>query len=91
LVAIERHRIHPEAGNTQLDPEPHDLENLGLHLRMRGVEVGLEVVEAMEVPRLGLVIVAPGRLLHARKYHAVIGARRFFLRPNGRRTGLLQH
>src|SRR5262245_36191947 len=78
----ERHRIHPEAGNAQLNPEPHDLENLGLHLRMRGVEVGLEVIEAVEIPRLGLLIVAPGRLLHARKDHAVVGARRLLLRPN---------
>src|ERR1700756_3465914 len=49
---------------------------------MRGVEVGLEVIETMEVPGLGLLIVAPSRLLHARKYHAVIGARRLLLRPN---------
>jgi hypothetical protein len=49
---------------------------------MRGVEVGLEVVETMEVPRLGFLVVAPGRFLHARKYHALIGARRLLLRPN---------
>src|SRR5215472_7885437 len=36
----------------------------------------------MEVPRLGFVVVAPSRFLHARKYHAVIGVRRFLLRPN---------
>src|SRR5262245_27409501 len=89
----ERHRIHPEAGNAQLDPEPHDLENLGLHLRMRGVEVGLEVIEPVEIPGLGLLVVAPSRLLHARKYHAVVGARRLLLRPNVPiavlRTGIL--
>ena len=78
----ERHRIHAEAGHAQLNPEPHDLEDLGLHLGMRGVEIGLEVVEAVEVPRLGLVIVAPGRLLHAREHHAVVGARRLLLRPD---------
>src|SRR5437764_1063407 len=78
----ERHRIHPEAGNAQLNPEPHDLENLRLHLRMRGVKVGLEVIETMEIPSLGLLVVAPSRLLHAWKYHAVIGARRLLLRPN---------
>src|SRR5262245_14573386 len=36
----------------------------------------------MEIPGLGLLVVAPSRLLHARKYHAVIGARRLLLRPN---------
>src|SRR6266511_2097816 len=73
---------HPEAGNAQLDPESHDLEKLGLHLGMRGIEIGLEIVEAVEVPCLGLVIVAPGRLLHAREDHAVMGARRLPLRPD---------
>src|SRR5215470_4573311 len=77
----ERHRIHPEAGNAQLNPEPHDLENLGLHLRMRGIEVGLEVIETMEIPGFGLLVVAPSRLLHPRKHHAVVGARRLLLRP----------
>ena len=48
----ERHRVHAEAGDAELDPEAHDLEDLGLHLRVRGVEVGLEIVEAVEVPGL---------------------------------------
>src|SRR5262249_15815009 len=78
----ERHRIHPKARNAELDPEPHDLEDLGLHLGMRRIEIGLEVVEAMEVPCLGIVIVAPGRLLHPWEDHTVRGARRLLLRPN---------
>ena len=45
----ERHRVHAEAGHAELDPEAHDLQDLGLHLRIRGVEVGLEIVEAVEV------------------------------------------
>jgi hypothetical protein len=49
---------------------------------MRGVEVGLEVIETMEIPGLGLLIVGPSRFLHAREYHAVIGARRLLPRPN---------
>ena len=49
---------------------------------MRRVEIGLEVVEAVEVPRLCFAIVAPGRLLHAREHHPVLGARRLFLRPD---------
>src|SRR5205085_6501247 len=46
------------------------------------VEVGLEVIESMEVPSLGLSIVGPGGLLHARKNHAAMGARWFLLRPD---------
>jgi hypothetical protein len=57
-------------------------DNLGLHLRMRGVEVGLEVIETMEIPGLSLLVVAPSRLLHARKDHPVIRARWLLLRPN---------
>jgi len=78
----ERHRIHAEAGNPQLDPESHDLEDLGLHLLSRGVEVGLEVIEAVEVPGFGFLVVAPGGLLHARKHHAAIGARRLAFGPD---------
>ena len=78
----ERHRIHAEAGDAELDPEAHDLEDLGLHLGIRRVEIGLEVVEAVEVPRLGLLVIAPGRLLHAGEHHAFVGARWLLLRPD---------
>src|SRR3954453_4455439 len=66
----ERDRIHAEAGDAELNPESHDLEDLGLHLRVRCVEIGLEVIEAMKVPGPGLLIAAPGGFLHARKHHA---------------------
>jgi hypothetical protein len=71
-----------KAGDAELNPEAHDLEDLRLHLRMRGVEVGLKVIEAVEVPGAGLPVIAPGRLLHARKHHAAIGARWLLLRPH---------
>ena len=69
----ERHRIHPEAGDAELNPEPHDFQDFGLHMRIRGVEVGLEIVEAMEVPGFCDLIARPGRFLHAGKHHALVG------------------
>ena len=69
----ERHRVHAEAGYAELNPETHDLEDLGLHVRVRGVEVGLEVIEAVEVPGPGFLIARPGGFLHAGKHHALAG------------------
>src|SRR6266403_5823647 len=37
--------IHSETGDSQLQPEAHDLENLCLHLRIGGVEVRPKVIE----------------------------------------------
>ena len=78
----ERHRVHAEAGYAELDPEPHDLEDLGLHQRVRGVEVGLEIIEAMEEPGAGFLVARPGRFLHARKHHAGIGVGRLLVGPD---------
>jgi hypothetical protein len=75
-------RVHPEAGYAELDPEAHDLEDLGLHLRVRRVEIGLKIVEAVEVPGFRLAIVAPGRLLYPRKDHALVGVLRLALGPD---------
>ena len=49
----ERDRIHPKAGHAELEPEAHDLANLFLDLWVLRVEVGLKVVEAMEVVLAG--------------------------------------
>ena len=78
----ERHRVHAKAGDAELDPESHDLQDFRLHFRMRGVEVGLEIVEAMEVPGFCLLIVRPGRFLHAGKHHAGIGIGRLAVGPD---------
>ena len=45
--------IHAEAGDAELEPEAHDLEDLGLDLGVGGIEVGLEFVEAVEVVGVG--------------------------------------
>ncbi len=75
----ERHGVHAKAGHAQLDPEAHDLEDLRQHVRICGVEVRLELVEAMEVPGMSAGVVGPGGLLHARKYHPFPGIRRTLL------------
>src|SRR6478672_1929419 len=77
----ERHRVHPEAGDAELDPEPHDFQDFRLYMRVRRVEIRLEIVEAMEIPGAGFLVAAPGRFLHPRKHHAGIGIGRFLFRP----------
>ena len=78
----ERHRVHAEAGDAELNPEPHDLEDFRLHMRVRRVEIGLEIVEAMEVPGAGFLVARPGRFLHAGKHHAGIGIGRLLVGPD---------
>src|SRR5262249_45587033 len=71
-----------EARDAELDPKSHDLEDLRLDLRMRGIEVGLEIEEAVEVVGAGLLVIGPGRLLHPGKYHPLLGSLWLRLRPN---------
>src|SRR5664280_1687216 len=66
--------IHPEAGHAELNPEAHDLEDLGLDVWVRRVEIGLEVIEAMKEPGLGFLVMRPCRFLHPGKDHALAGA-----------------
>ncbi len=78
----EGDRVHAKAGDAELNPEPHDLEDLGLDMRVRGVEIRLEIVEAVKVPGACFLIPRPGRLLHAGKHHAGVGIRRFLIGPD---------
>ncbi len=78
----ERHRVHPEARDSELDPEPHDLQQLGLHERVGRIEVWLKIVEAVEVVGLGGLVIGPGRGLDAWKHHALVGVLGLFLRPD---------
>ena len=78
----EGDRVHAEAGDAELKPEPHDLQDLRLHHRVRGVEVRLEVVEAVEIERLGLGVAGPGRFLDAGEHDAGIGVLGLRLRPD---------
>jgi hypothetical protein len=77
----ERHHIHAESRHAQLNPEAHDLQQLGVNVGMGRIEVRLEVIEPVEVPRLGHLVVSPGGLLDARKRHAFLGMRWTPLRP----------
>src|SRR2546429_9626088 len=78
----EGHGIHTKSGDGRLDPKPHDFEYLSLDLGIRGIEIRLEVVKSVEVPRFRVAIVAPRCLLYARKHHALIRARWLLLRPD---------
>ena len=53
--------VDAKAGDAQLQPEAHDLADLFLDRRVRDVEVGLELVEAVKVVGARLVVVGPGR------------------------------
>ena len=51
LLEDERRRVDAEARGAELQPEAHDLLDLLAHRGVGPVQVGLEVVEAVEVPR----------------------------------------
>jgi hypothetical protein len=55
----EVHRVHPEPGQAQLRPEAHDPRDLVADLGIRDVEVGLELVELVQVVLLGLLVQLP--------------------------------
>src|SRR5262245_8597679 len=76
------HGIHAEARDTELDPKSHDLEDLRLDFGVRGIEVGLEIVETVEIVGASLLIISPGRLLHPGKHHPLLGTSWLRLRPN---------
>ena len=59
LFDQERHRVHAEARHAELQPEAHDLLNLRAHVRIPGVQVGLVIVEPVEVVLAGLAIERP--------------------------------
>ncbi len=52
--------VHAEAGDAELQPEAHDLEDLCLYIGIRGIEVGLEIIEAVEIPGARSLIPRPG-------------------------------
>ena len=78
----ERHGIDPESGYTQCQPESHDFQDFLPHDRVGGIEVRLELVEAVHVPGLGRPVIGPGGLLHARKNYPLGNVVRFFVAPD---------
>ena len=55
----ERDGVDPEAGDAELEPEAHDLGDLVADRRVGDVEVGLVLVEAVEVVLAGLLVPLP--------------------------------
>ena len=78
----ERHRVDAEAGDAELQPEAHDAPDLLADGRVLDVEVGLEVVEAVEVVLARLADRTSTCLLHAGEDHALVPRRRPLLRPH---------
>jgi hypothetical protein len=81
MLDQERHRIDTEPADAELEPEPHQLQDLLAYGRVRDVEVRLEVVEAMEVVALGLIVPAPHAGLRAGKHHALVRVARLRSAP----------
>src|SRR5215510_12311597 len=59
LLDEKRHRIHAEARHAELQPEAHDLVNLGADVRIPGVEVRLMIVKPVEIVLAGLAVERP--------------------------------
>ena len=82
LFQDERCRVDPEPRRTELQPEGHDLGDLAAYVGVGPVQVGLEVVEAVEVPRLRLLVEGPGLGLLAGEHRALEAVRRLVGRPD---------
>ena len=59
----ERHGVHAEAGQPELQPEPDGLRDVVAHGRVGEVEVGLVGVEMMQVPLAGAFVELPDAVL----------------------------
>lgn len=61
----ERHGVDAEPGDAELQPEPDGLRDLVAHHRVRDVEVGLVLVERVQVVLAGRLVPLPDTLLLA--------------------------
>ena len=78
----ERRGVQPEAGHPEPEPEHGDLLYLLADRRVVGVEVGLEPVEPVPVPRVRYFVPGPLLVLHAGKHHSLEPVRGLGLRPH---------
>jgi hypothetical protein len=78
----EGHRVDTEARQPQLQPEVHDLGDLVAHPRVGHVEVGLLLVEAVQVPLAGGLVERPEALLLVGEDDLVGGVRRLVVPPD---------
>ena len=76
----ERHGVHAEAVDAELEPEPRDLRDLLAHLRVRDVQVRLVRVEVVEVVLPRLLVPGPDAVLR-------VGEHDLGLRLGGRLVG----
>src|SRR3954449_10113098 len=82
LFEHERHRVDSEPRDAELLPVAHDAAHLLAHARLVHVEVGLEVVETVEVVLPPLAVERPRGLLDAGKDDAALRVARPCLRPD---------
>ena len=78
----ERHGIHPEARDAQLQPEAHRLDDLVTDARIGDIEVGLGPVETVQIPLGGLLVVLPDAVLLVGEGHLLAGVRRLLGAPD---------
>ena len=78
----ERHGVHAKSYDAKLNPKSHDFQDFRLDVRIRGVQIGLKIVEAVEIPRARGLVVRPGRFLYSRKHHSLVAVGRLLIGPN---------
>src|SRR5688572_22108830 len=78
----EWRRVDTEARDAEPQPEQRDLAYLLPHGRVVGVEIRLEAIEAVPVPRAGCPVVAPSLFLDTGEQHPRKAVRRLRLRPD---------
>src|ERR1700733_3822176 len=74
--------VHAKAGDSELQPKAHDLEDLSLNFRIGSIEVRLKIIKAMEVVGLGNLVVVPGRLLYTGEHYSGGSILRLVLGPH---------
>ena len=84
LLEHERRGVDAETRGAELEPEAHDLLDLLAHLVVGPVQVRLEVVEAVEVPRPRRLVPRPGLVLLTGEDDALVAVGRLLRRS--RRT-----
>ena len=82
VLLQERDAVDPEPVEPQLQPEPDDPQDLVDHLGVGEVEVGLVLVEVVEVPLTRAVVELPDRVLPVGEDDQLRGVRRFGVPPD---------
>ena len=82
VLLQERDPVDPEAVEAELEPEADDAHDLVDHLGIGEVEVGLVLVEVVEVPLARPVVELPDRVLLVREDDELRGVRRRGVAPD---------